>query len=86
MRLIVYSMTSLLLDGTYCEQDWIGFNGLCYAFTTEQGDFQEQEHKCAEMDANLVTITDSHHSSYVDKWTTDFLTLIFPSMFPLLKV
>ncbi|KAF6038940.1 hypothetical protein EB796_002751 [Bugula neritina] len=67
-------------DGTYCEQDWIGFNGLCYAFTTEQGDFQEQEHKCAEMDANLVTITDSHHSSYVDKWTTDFLTLIFPKL------
>ena len=65
-------------DGTFCERDWVGFNGYCYQFNTEPGDFEAQEEICAEKDAHLASIQDEHHP-YVERWTTDFLTKVYPS-------
>lgn len=62
----------LFVDGTYCDQDWFGFNGHCFMFSTFVGNYFDHEQNCAEYDAHLATILDSHQDTG-ERWTTNFL-------------
>lgn len=77
------TMYNYFLDGTYCLDGWLGFNGQCYlvvdGFTTTE--YDDAEYECAHNhDATLVSLIGSHHR-HVQHWTNTFLQTLADCMY-----
>lgn len=71
----------ILLDGTYCKEGWLGFNGNCYKQVEDYSTtvFSEAEEKCAdEYDATVMSILDEGHG-WMERWSYKFLNMMATS-------
>jgi len=64
-------ISSLLTDGTYCEQGWVGYNGDCYKVTKTVDTYENQRALCAQDDAELASVLEVDHPS-LGKWGEEF--------------